>query len=851
MINWIGKLFSRPSEAATASDIPPPPSEPDARAIEDLKSQGEGFLHAGKLELAEQSYRQAVLQTPADARAHISLGFVLKELGRDEEAEKCLGEAIRLDPSIADSHYLLGTLLQKHGDSQAAAASFRNALDLAPDFEFAYRDLCVLLMQSGDLAQARELMQAGVAKNPNSADMHFYLGNLYQEEQAHDRAIASYRKALELQPDRAGPLSNLAMALIRSGKADEALPVLQKALALAPDMAATFANALLQAGRIDDAIDCLRQSLAIAPDSVESHFHLASVLQQLGGHEEARAAYHRVIELKPDFAEAYFYLGNMCAQAAQFEEAEACYRQAIVYNPQFADALNNLGSVQCDLGRPDAALASYRRALQIAPEFAEAHSNLAEALNELGQHDAAIASHLRALEIKPDFAGAYINLGNVYRNCGRAEEAMASYRKAFELDPQNALAMFSLSIVLRFENRALEAEAACRKALEIDPNLVDAIVALGLLRADQGQFDEAEELFHRAISMDADSALAWASIARIRKMTVDDQGWLDRVLAIVEQGLIPRQEVYLRYAIGKYFDDVGNSDAAFANFQRANDLSKAYAPKFDQAEHTKAVDQLVHSFDAAWVEQRQAAANSSGRPILIVGMPRSGTTLAEQIIASHPSIFGAGELPFWSNAIPLNHVAAVKQGLDDAALSHLAKDYLRYLDVFSSDALHVVDKMPFNFMFLGIVKAAFPNARIIHLTRDAIDTSLSIYFQPFETSNTFANDLGNIAHFYREYLRVMAHWESTLPAGAILTVPYESLVDDPQTWSRKMIDFIGVPWDDRCLDFHKSERTVITASNWQVRQKISKSSVLRWRKYEKHLGPLLNLQSQSKQEPAD
>jgi tetratricopeptide (TPR) repeat protein len=745
--------------------------------------------------------------------------------------------------------------------------------------------------------------------------MQFYLGNLYQEDQAFDLAVASYKKALAIQPDRVGALGNLAIVLIRGGKPDEAAPVLQKALMLSPDMAnlaVTFANALKQAGKIDDAIDCLRQALAsapgslnlhinlgeallakrdfapaatqwrqaisldpnhyashyylatallgqqhyeaaidsfrhaltISPDSVESHFYLGTALQSIGKPMDALAAYRRAIELKPDFAEAYLFMGNANTEIGRLEDAEACYRQATVYNPELADALNNLGSVQFDLGRPDAAVATYRRALQINPEFAEAHSNLASVLSELGHLDAAIESYRRAVEIKPEFAGAYNNLGNVYRDSGRTAEAIASYRKAFDLDPRDAQPLFNLCTMLRFENRPIEAEAACRQALEINPEMVDAIVALGQLRADQGHFVEAEELFRKAISINPDFVSAWANIVRIRKMTVDDRAWLDKVSEIVEKGLPPRQEVYLRYAMGKYFDDLKNSDAAFANYQRANGLSKSYSPKYDQAAHAIAIDQLINSFDAGWMQEKRAGASSSDRPILIVGMPRSGTTLAEQIISSHPSIFGAGELAFWSNAVPLTDIAAFRQSLDQVGLAKLADDYLRYLGEFSNDAPHVVDKMPFNFMFLGIVKTAFPNSRIIHMTRDPIDTSLSIYFQPFESSNAFANDLEDIAHFYRQYMRLMAHWESVLPADAIMTVPYESLVDEPEQWSRKMIEFIGVPWDDQCLDFHKSERTVITASSWQVRQKISKSSVLRWQKYQKYLGPLLSLHAQ-------
>ena len=222
-------------------------------------------------------------------------------------------------------------------------------------------------------------------------------------------------------------------------------------------------------------------------------------------------------------------------------------------------------------------------------------------------------------------------------------------------------------------------------------------------------------------------------------------------------------------------------------------------------------------------------------------MPRSGTTLAEQILASHPAVFGAGELPYWNNASWAYESSRRDDGTSERTPGELGNDYLRLLEGLSTDALRVVDKMPGNFLHLGLIHAAFPHARIIHMRRNPIDTCLSIYFQNFTTGHSYANDLENLAHYFSEYRRVMEHWRSTLPANAILDLPYEELVEDQETWSRKMVQFIDLPWDPRCLEFHRTGRTVSTASLWQVRQQISKTSVARWRNYEKFVGPLLPL----------
>jgi hypothetical protein len=222
-------------------------------------------------------------------------------------------------------------------------------------------------------------------------------------------------------------------------------------------------------------------------------------------------------------------------------------------------------------------------------------------------------------------------------------------------------------------------------------------------------------------------------------------------------------------------------------------------------------------------------------------MPRSGTSLVEQIIASHPVAFGAGELPFWDEAVTV-HSAEVRQGmLNEATRQKLAEAYLRVLANHSTDALHVVDKTPINADFLGVIHSVFPNARIIYMQRDPIDTCLSCYFQQFMTGLNFTLDLSDLAHYYREHQRLMTHWRAALPPGSILDVPYAELVADQETWTRKILEFLGLEWDERCLEFHKIKRSVVTASAWQVRQKIYGNSVDRWRNYEKFIGPLKGL----------
>jgi hypothetical protein len=297
----------------------------------------------------------------------------------------------------------------------------------------------------------------------------------------------------------------------------------------------------------------------------------------------------------------------------------------------------------------------------------------------------------------------------------------------------------------------------------------------------------------------------------------------------------------MRFAIGKYFDDVKNYEQAFRSCYLANELTKKYGAVFDRPELTRQVDRILHAYGREWLSRARYHCAPSERPIFIVGMPRSGTSLAEQILAAHPAVFGAGEQPFWHEAARVFDWSAPGTGAEASMIGEFAQAYLRQLGELSADALRVVDKMPTNFKILGLIHAALPNARIIHMRRNPIDTCLSIYFQNFSVAHAYASDLEDLAHYYSEYLRLMAHWRAALPEGTILDVSYEQLVSHPEASIRKMLEFVGLPWDGRCLEFHATNRTVITASRWQVRQKISNTAVDRWRNYERFVGPLRRL----------
>lgn len=598
---------------------------------------------------------------------------------------------------------------------------------------------------------------------------------------------------------------------------------------------------LLKAARHAELERAAGELLAHQPESGIVWKLLAVALAIQG--KDALPALRKAAHLLPRDAEAQSNLGNALAAAGERTEALDCYRRALDIDPATRSAVlhGRLGDMLRACGRFHDAISSYRRAIELDPLNAGFHNDLGACLLETGSATEAIEHFRRALETEPGLAVAQGNLGNALRYLGKLDAAEACYRQMLALYPKLVEAHHNLAIVLKLQNRVTEAEAYCRSALQINPMWPAALTLLAKFYADQGRFRDAEALLEEAIAHHPDSPEAWSGIPHLRKMRTDDAAWLDGALRTAEKDLPPRQEARLRFAIGKYFDDVQEYPRAFENIRRANELVKTYRPKHDMRALTRTVDLIIQSLGAEWVSRNRNGGVPSTRPVFIVGMPRSGTTLAEQILASHPAVWGAGELGYWGH-VATAYLTRLRAGeAPPEALHGFATDYLRLLAGLSADAERVVDKMPVNFMSLGLIHAALPDARFIHIRRNPADTCLSLYFQDFDATYSFANDLEHLVHYYGEYARVMAHWQSVVPTDRVLEVSYEALVDDHALWARSMVEFVGLAWDPVCLDFHETQRTINTASNWQARQKVNKSSVERWRNYEPFVGPLKDL----------
>jgi tetratricopeptide (TPR) repeat protein len=486
-------------------------------------------------------------------------------------------------------------------------------------------------------------------------------------------------------------------------------------------------------------------------------------------------------------------------------------------------------------------VASCTELLRLKPRHLTARNALGVALWNLGSYSEAEEQFRKAVGIQSTFADSQFNLGTLLRVRGQVVESEQPLRRALQLNPRHVEAQVSLGLTQMLLGRLRDARECFDKALKIAPRHAGALCGIGRVASIEGRFDEAESMFKRALVFQTNMPAAWAHLATLRKMTRADATWLKGAEKIAASGLAPPDEADLRFAIGKYADDVGDFERAFRSYQRANELQRKTGQTYDPQARTRFVDEMIRTYPREAFAAVGEGASDSPKPVLVTGMMRSGTSLVEQIISSHPAAAGAGELQFWTDAMRKYPDALRNRWLSEPMRKKLSDSYLQTLNGVSREALRVIDKSTFNADYLGPIHHVLPNARIIYVRRDPVDTCLSCYFHQFSAAHNFTTSLSDLAHYYREHARLVAHWRDVLPPGVLLEVPYAELVADQVSWTRRIVDFIGLPWDERCLEFHTTQRPVVTASFWQVRQKMFHSSVGRWRNYEKFIDPLLSL----------
>jgi tetratricopeptide (TPR) repeat protein len=726
----------------------------------------------------------------------------------------------------------LGTALGYHqrGLLEEAARLYQGLIARNPNHGDALHLLGVVALQRGQPASAVEHIGRAVALNPGLAACQANLAEAYRALGQHERAVGCCQLALELRPDFPEAANNLGLAWLDLGKSDEAIARFREAIRLKPDFAMAYnnlGNALRVRGEKTQATDQFRRAIQCDPNLAEAHCNLGQLLLEQYRRPEALFHCHEAVRLRPDFPEALNNLGNVLRELGRLVEAKACYADAIRLNDRVPITYNNMGQALQEEGQLDEALGWYERALKRDPNSARIQCNLASVLEELERHDEAIAHYELAIGLDPEYAEAYSGLGWVRHEQGQFSEAMTLYRRALELRPE----------------------------------LVGGYCGLGTLLEELSDFPEAEQCLREALRLDPSHSGALAQLATLLrgKLPETDQAAMCRLVA--DPSLSVPKRSRLHYGLALVLDAKGAYDQAAEHLRHANALRLADWRKrgkgdYDPADHMRFVAGLVATCTPEFFVRVGSFGLDTERPIFIVGLPRSGTTFTEQILANHSHAFGAGELALafeGFESLP-ERMGRDARGLeclgrlDRETARLLAERHLDRLRERNAQATHVVDKMPDNYLYLGFLEALFPKAKFIHCRRDVRDVAVSCWMTHFRQIR-WACDTEHIASRIRAYQRLMEHWRQVLPVR-VLEVDYEETVADLEGVARRLVAWCGLEWEPACLSYYEGRRPVRTASVMQVRQPIYTHAVARWKHYEQALAPMLaQLEAGSPNEP--
>ncbi len=530
-------------------------------------------------------------------------------------------------------------------------------------------------------------------------------------------------------------------------------------------------------------------------------------------------------------------LATKLLRAGRPADAIAPLRDAALLQPSNSIIQHDLGLACLEAGRVPDAIAAFERAVASNPRYADAYFRMGIALEKLDNIRGAIVAYSRATELLPSITEAWFRAGALAYTLGDRDKAIGCFRRAAETGGETSFGRLGKARALLTEDGNQEAEQVLRQTLALDPRNAMAHDLLGNLLSEFGRFDEARECFQRTIEIAPLLAGSYYDLVRCRPITSDDHGLLQQMeAALATPGLEAAQRLRVRLAIGKAAEDLGDYALAMQHFDAADTVRRGSA-SFDSAAFSIEIDRMIARCTPEWLARASEFGSRIATPVLIIGMPRSGTTLVEQIVSMHPDVAAGGELHFWNQRGAAWHRSGVA-GNDTLFLAKAAADYLDVLRTIAPAAARVTDKMPFNFLWAGLVHVAFPRAIIIHCRRAAVDTALSIHQTHFHPSLAFPTGGAELVSYFHSYQRLTDHWRSVLPADRFIEVDYEDLTRTPESDIRRIIAACGLAWHDACLRPESNPRAVKTPSKWQTRQPIFRTSVARWRRYEPWLGSL-------------
>tara|TARA_B100001057_G_scaffold267519_1_gene267660 strand:+ start:429 stop:3359 length:2931 start_codon:yes stop_codon:yes gene_type:complete len=739
---------------------------------------------------------------PNDIEGLSLLGTCLRINGETQNSLKFLNRAIELDNKCAEALINRSIINLNLNRKKEALIDLENAYQVKPHFVQIWPLLVNLKMEFKQFSEAIIILKSMIENDPKKAENFALTAACYYHLSEIEPALIAYQRAISINPNYAEAYNNIGIIYKNQNKLDLALKAYNKAVSLHSNYAEAYNNigvALKEQDQLDQALQAYQKAISINPNYAEAYNNMGNALKDQDKLEEAIVAYNKAISIKPDHAQAHGNLGVALQDQGKLEEAINAYDKALKLKPDYTQAYNNRGNALKDLGKFAEAVEAFEKALSINPDYAEAYNNLGITLKHQGKLDQAVNACDKALKLKPDYAEAYYNLGNALQDQDNLDEAIEAYNKAFSLRPYYAEAQNNLGTAFQ----------------------------------EQGKLDEAVEAYNKALSINPDYAKTHLNLSYIKKYK-DDDDQLSQVQKLYKrEDLREDQKCLLSFALAKMYEDAGKLDQAFLHLAEGNNLRKKllkYSTHQDENLFRKLKivqpNLLKHSLKIKKNSIKFA-------PIFILGMPRSGTTLVEQIISSHSEVTGAGELQYvdqFGLSLSVGH-----KSVNTAEISIFRDRYLSEVSKLSNGKQFITDKMPQNFLFIALIYAALPEAKIIHVKRNAAATCWSNY-KTYFTSDIigYCYDLKDVVYYYNLYKDLMGHWQSQY-GDRIYNLNYEELVSNQDNETRKLIRHLGLSWEAACLSPHKNKRSVRTASQQQVRKEIYKGSSEAWRKYERYL----------------
>ncbi|MDH4203758.1 MAG: tetratricopeptide repeat protein [Phycisphaerae bacterium] len=596
-----------------------------------------------------------------------------------------------------------------------------------------------------------------------------------------------------------------------------------------------------QEGHHELAVERIQKVLQSYPDFPEANNNIGTAYKALGQTDKAVEHYRKAIAAKPDYADPYNNFANLLREKGLLEEAAENYRKAVQISPENISYQDRLGNILSDIGKSEEAVEVYKKALERHPDSPRLYNNMGIALENLGKREEAFAAYKKAVDIDSDYAKAYSNLGRLLSMAKMFDESFEHHKKALLLDPENPHFHNNLANAYKKLDKMDDAIAHYNKAISIKPDYTVAYCHLGSAYCEAGDFDNAARFYEKALSLAPDFTVAYRQLTSLYTYTKCDEHTKRMEQLYKDQDLTDDQRMHLCFGLGKVFEDLKEYEKSFEFIAEGNRIKRSTF-EYSVAKSDAFFEKIKSVFNNEFFENRKDIGYMDPTPIFILGLPRSGTTLVEQIMASHSDVFGAGEISEilrQTNNIKTNdkEFPEVVCSLNNEDFARIGANYVSRIRRYSTDARYITNKMPGNFMMIGFIKSILPNAKIIHCKRNPMDNCLSIFKNFFSTTHEYACDLTELGQYYNYYLEVMEHWRD-LFGDFMIEVQYEKLVKKQRSQTQKILKYCNLQWEDNCLEFYKTKRSVATSSASQVRHPIYKSSVNSWKNYEKQLEPL-------------